>query len=245
MISVKNVSKAFGSLKAVDQVSFEVNQGELFSFLGPNGAGKTTTIKLMVGLMRSDSGFVIIDGQDIQQDPVSVKGKIGYVPDAAFLYDKLTGIEFFEVMGHIFHMSSSEIHSQLKYYRERLEMGDWLQDRIESYSRGMKQRVVFATAFFHHPKVMIIDEPMVGLDPRTARIIKELLVETAKSGVAIFFSTHDLNVAEELSHKIAIINKGCILGMGTINDLRIKTKSNGNLEDIFLKIIDQDERETE
>ncbi len=241
MISVKNITKTFGNLTAVDQVSFDVKEGDLFSFLGPNGAGKTTTIKMLVGLMRPDQGTILIDGQDIQQDPIDVKRKIGYVPDAPYLYDKLTGLEFFDVMGHIFQMKHHEIHSQLKYYRERLEMGDWLDERIEGYSRGMKQRVVFATAFFHRPRIMIIDEPMVGLDPKTARIIKELLRETAHNGVAVFLSTHNLNVAEELSNKIAIINRGALLGTGPIDDFRKRSHSIGSLEEMFLDIIEKED----
>ena len=241
MIELQHVSKSFGSLKAVDSISFKVEQGELFSFLGPNGAGKTTTIKMMVGLMTPDSGRILINGTDIAQDPVMAKKMIGYVPDAPFLYDKLTGEEFLNVIGNLYEMPLPEIANQIKSYREQLDMEAWLSDRIEGYSQGMKQRLAFTATFLHDPKVIILDEPMVGLDPKTARKIKDMLKEKSQNGVTVFLSTHNLNVAEELSDRIAIIHRGKILEIGSVRSFEDPTRKDGSLEDLFLEIVEREE----
>ncbi len=241
MIRLENIKKSFGQLKAVDDISLHIKKGELFSFLGPNGAGKTTTIKMMVGLMCPEGGKIIIDGKDISSDPISSKQIIGYVPDNAFLYGKLTGMEYFQVIGNFFRMSVSEIEERVSHYQEVLGFGDWLHDRIEGYSQGMRQRITFATAFMHEPQILIIDEPMVGLDPRSARTIKRMLKEKSESGTTIFLSTHNLSVAEELSTRIGIIQKGKLLAVGTMDALRKKVTSGKNLEDMFLELVGDDD----
>ncbi len=240
MIRLENIKKSFGALSAVDDISLHIRKGELFSFLGPNGAGKTTTIKMIVGLMFPDAGKIFIDGQDIALEPISPKQIIGYVPDSAFLYDKLTGMEYFQVIGNFFKMSALEIEEKVRHYQEILGFENWLNQRIEGYSQGMRQRMIFASAFIHEPRILIIDEPMVGLDPGSARTIKRLLKEKAEAGTTIFLSTHNLNVAEELSTRIGIIQKGKLRAVGTMNTLRGQVKSDGNLEDLFLEMIESD-----
>jgi ABC-2 type transport system ATP-binding protein len=237
MIQIENICKSFGELKAVDNVSFHIKKGELFSFLGPNGAGKTTTINMMVGLMSPDSGKIHIKGKDIARDPISAKRIIGYVPDQAYLYGKLTGLEFFHVIGNFFNMTPNEITKSIRHYAQHLGFESWLNDRIEGYSQGMRQRMAFGAAFLHDPEILIIDEPMVGLDPGSARIIKTMLREKADAGVTVFLSTHNLNVAEELSDRIGIINDGGLLAMGNLETFKSKIKKEGNLEDIFLELV--------
>ncbi len=241
MIELEHISKSFDSLKAVDSITFKVEPGELFSFLGPNGAGKTTTIKMMVGLMTPDSGSILINGANIVSDPRTAKKMIGYVPDAPFLYEKLTGVEFLNVIGNLYEMNLKEIGNKIPSYCELLDMDEWISDRIDGYSQGMKQRLAFVAAFLHDPNVIILDEPMVGLDPKTARKIKEILKEKSREGVTIFLSTHNLNVAEELSDRIAIIHRGKILGIGSVESFQVSNKYEGSLEDLFLDIIEREE----
>ncbi|MFQ6608406.1 MAG: ABC transporter ATP-binding protein [Fidelibacterota bacterium] len=239
MIELQQITKSFNSLIAVDAISLKVEAGELFSFLGPNGAGKTTTIKMMVGLMTPDSGTILINGTDVEKDPIKVKKMIGYVPDAPFLYEKLTGEEFLNVIGNMYEMNHEELVAKIQSYNAQLEMDEWLLERIEGYSQGMKQRLAFAAAFLHEPKVIILDEPMVGLDPKTARKIKDMLKEKTQEGTTVFLSTHNLNVAEELSDRVAIIHRGKILGMGSVASFQASTQFEGNLEDLFLDIVER------
>lgn len=239
MIKLEKVTKIFGSLKAVNKISLEVKSGELYSFLGPNGAGKTTTIKMITGLMTPDTGQISINDYDIAKNPIAAKQVLGYVPDNAFLYNRLSGIEFFHVVGNLYGMSKKDIDKNLKYFSERLGIEKWLTDRIEGYSQGMKQRLVFAATFFHDPEVLVIDEPMVGLDPKSARIIRELLKEQRDKGKTIFLSTHNLNVAEELSDRIAIIHNGNILRTGDMASLKGSFQQDENLEDFFLELLEQ------
>ncbi|MFQ6609493.1 MAG: ABC transporter ATP-binding protein [Fidelibacterota bacterium] len=241
MIRLERIKKSFGNLNAVDDISLNIEKGELFSFLGPNGAGKTTTIKMIVGLMSPDAGKIFIKGNDISQFPEDSKQIIGYVPDNAFLYGKLTGMEYFQVIGNFFKMSVSEIEERVTYYQGILGFKDWLHDRIEGYSQGMRQRITFAAAFMHEPEILIIDEPMVGLDPRSARTIKQMLKEKSKSGTTIFLSTHNLSVAEELSDRIGIVQKGRLLTEGTMEALGKQVASAENLEDLFLELVGADE----
>ncbi len=239
MIRLEKITKFFGTLKAVNQVSLEIGPGELFSFLGPNGAGKTTTIKMITGLMSPDEGRILIHGTDIAKNPVAAKQIMGYVPDNAYLYNRLSGIEYFHVVGNLYGMSNTRIEKNLRIYSERLGIESWLTDRIEGYSQGMKQRLVFAATFFHEPDILIIDEPMVGLDPKSARIVREMLKEKRSEGKAIFLSTHNLNVAEELSDRISIIHKGNILRTGNMAELRENFQKDVTLEDFFLELLDQ------
>ncbi len=241
MIKLNQLSKQFESTLAVNELSLHVEKGELFSFLGPNGAGKTTTIKMMVGLMTPTAGSIQIRGYDIEKEPQKAKAIIGYIPDSAFLYQHLTGLELLMMVGQLYSMDNKSIQKEQEQLAERLFMGEWVGERISGYSQGMKQRLAFASAFLHHPEILIIDEPMVGLDPKTARIIKDMLVERSREGITIFISTHNLNVAEELSDRIAIINRGKLLGVGTVDSFRSVSGKKENLEERFLRIVEEEE----
>jgi ABC-2 type transport system ATP-binding protein len=241
MIILKQLFKQFEATLAVNDLSLQGKKGELFSFLGPNGAGKTTTIKMMVGLMTPTSGSITMGGFEIDKEPRMAKALIGYVPDAAFLYQHLTGLELLMMVGQLYSMDNADIMREQSELTERLFMSEWLGDRISGYSQGMKQRLAFASAFLHQPQIMIIDEPMVGLDPKTARIIKDMLKERSKSGVTVFISTHNLTVAEELSDRIAIINRGKLLGVGTVDSFRSVSGVRENLEERFLRIVAEEE----
>jgi ABC-2 type transport system ATP-binding protein len=241
MIEIKHLSKQFKTTRAVDDLNLTIEKGELFSFLGPNGAGKTTTIKMMVGLMTPTEGSIELGGVDVVKSPQAAKRMVGYVPDSAFLYQHLTGLELLLMVGQLYSMSDKEIQQGQEALVERLVMGEWLGERISGYSQGMKQRLAFATAFLHNPEIMIIDEPMVGLDPKTARIVKDMLKERSQNGVTLFVSTHNLNVAEELSDRIAIINRGKLLGVGTVASFQSTSGEKENLEERFLKIVEEEE----
>jgi len=237
MIEIKNVCKSFGNLKAVNELSLQVQNGQLFSFLGPNGAGKTTTIKMMTGLMTPDSGQILLDDISMTDDPIEAKRISGYIPDAPNLYEKMTGIEFLQLVGNLYKMDAELLPQKIDYFAERFDMQSWLNDRIEGFSRGMKQRVAFASAVIHDPRILIIDEPMVGLDPQTIRIIKLFLREKVNEGTTVFLSTHDLHTAQELSDVIAIINKGEIKGMGSLSELQAE-HDGGSLEDLYFRILE-------
>ena len=241
MIEIKNLSKQFDSTRAVDDLNLSIQKGELFSFLGPNGAGKTTTIKIMVGLMTPTAGAIELAGINVEKHPQAAKRLIGYVPDSAYLYQHLSGLELLLMVGQLYSMEKQDILYERDALVERLAMQEWLGERISGYSQGMKQRLAFASAFLHHPEIMIIDEPMVGLDPKTARIIKDMLKERSREGVTLFVSTHNLNVAEELSDRIAIINRGKLLGVGTIDSFQATTGEKQNLEERFLRIVEEEE----
>ncbi len=241
MIKIVDLSKQFESTLAVHDLSLHVERGELFSFLGPNGAGKTTTIKMMVGLMTPTSGSIEMGGLNIETHAKQAKSMIGYVPDSAFLYQHLTGIELLMMVGQLYSMDNVSIQVEVGQLTERLFMSEWLGDRISDYSQGMKQRVAFASAFLHNPEIMIIDEPMVGLDPKTARIIKDMLKERSQAGITVFISTHNLSVAEELSDRIAIINRGKLLGVGTVASFQSISGEAESLEERFLRIVEEEE----
>ena len=241
MIKVENLSKQFATTLAVNKLDLHIEKGELFSFLGPNGAGKTTTIKMMVGLMTPTEGTIHMGGFNVEQEPQKAKFITGYVPDAAFLYQHLSGLELLMMVGQLYSMDNKSVHKELNALTERLFMKEWIGERISGYSQGMKQRLAFASAFLHSPEILIIDEPMVGLDPKTARIIKDMLKERSESGVTVFISTHNLNVAEELSDRIAIINRGKLLGMGTVDSFESVSGEQENLEERFLRIVEEEE----
>lgn len=241
MIKVENLSKQFASTLAVNKLDLHIEKGELFCFLGPNGAGKTTTIKMMVGLMTPTNGTIHMGGFNVEKEPQKAKFITGYVPDSAFLYQHLSGLELLMMVGQLYDMSNSDIEKETGALCERLFMQEWIGERISGYSQGMKQRLAFASAFIHNPEIMIIDEPMVGLDPKTGRIIKDMLKERSKNGVTLFVSTHNLNVAEELSDRIAIINRGKLLGMGTVDSFESVSGEAENLEERFLRIVEKEE----
>ena len=241
MIRIEELTKSYGDLTALDSLSLEVPEGEFFAFLGPNGAGKTTTIKLLTGLLRPTSGTAYICGHNIEREYIKAKSLISYIPDFPFLYDKLTGREFLDFVVRLYPGCGGPEQTAL---RDELlhQFGLETQQHhlIENYSHGMRQKVVFAAALLHKPRVMIIDEPMVGLDPHSARIVKDILKTRSKEGVTIFLSTHTLSVAEELADRIGIIDKGKLIAMGTVSELSESAGIKGKLEDVFLRLTEED-----
>lgn len=237
MIRFENITKKFGKQEAVSELNLSVERGELFGFLGPNGAGKTTTIKMLVGLIAPSNGTIEVGGQYIHTSPEEIKSMIGYIPDEPFLYEYLTGREFLYFTGHIFGMKSKVLKERTAEYEEVFEMGEWLDLPAAEYSHGMKQRVIISSCLIHDPEIIVIDEPMVGLDPKSAKIVKNIFSEKAKNGVTIFLSTHTLSVAEEICTKIGIINKGKLIAEGTLADLkRFFKQQDKNLEEIYLEM---------
>lgn len=236
MILTENLTKKFGPLNAVEDLNLNIAQGEFFAFLGPNGAGKTTTIKLLTGLLKPTSGRALIGGYDIQRDPMEARKCIAYVPDLPFLYDKLLPIEFMELVGQLYGMKRDEISSSSNALFDIFDLNNTRAKLIENLSHGTRQRLVIASALLHDPKVIIIDEPMVGLDPRSARVVKDVLKQRSRAGVTIFLSTHILHVAEELADRIAILNNGRLIAVGSMDQLRTKSGVVGALEDAFLTL---------
>jgi len=234
MIELRNVTKSFGQKRAVDQLSLSVGAGELFAFLGPNGAGKTTTIKMICGLLAPSSGTVEIAGYPASSQ--QARQQLAYVPDQPYLYEKLTGREFLRFVVEMYGLDRRASDRRIGELIEVFEMREFVDELCESYSQGMKQRVVFASALVHEPKVLVVDEPLVGLDPRSARIVKDLFVAQARSGVTVLMSTHLLSIAEELADSIGIINHGHLLARGTLGELRDQLQSNAPLEDLFLNL---------
>lgn len=242
MIRFDSVSRSFGSKLAVDALSLEIPSGEVFAFLGPNGAGKTTTIKMLVGLLRPSAGAMFVGGHDICRQPREVARLLGYVPDLPFLYEKLSGREFLEFVGSVRGMSAAEIRSAVERLAEQFEADGYLNDLSETYSHGMRQRVVFAAALLHNPPVLVVDEPMVGLDPKSARMVKDLLRRHATEGGTVFMSTHTLSVAEEIADRIGIIHHGKLRFLGTVPELqRFLAARESSLEPLFLKLTESDD----
>lgn len=235
MIKLENLSKNYGDFLAVDDLNLEISQGELFGFLGPNGAGKTTTIKMMVGLLKPTKGNAILGGHDIEKEPVEAKRINGYVPDEPFLYDKLTGFEFLEFVADLWKVEKETKYKNIDKYLKFFELEDKKDHFIQSYSHGMRKKIALAAALVHEPKILYLDEPTVGLDPKSAKLMKELLKNFCKNGGTVFLSTHILEIAENLCSKVAIINKGKIIAQGTVDDLKEKNKES-SLEDIFLEL---------
>jgi ABC-2 type transport system ATP-binding protein len=237
MIRLENLTKKFGDFVAVDNLTLEVKSGEFFGFLGPNGAGKTTTIKMIAGLIRPTSGKIFICGIDALEEPEKAKSLLAYVPDQPFIYDKLTGREFLFFIGGLFKMEKGKIREKVNLLVEHFELERWIDRRIEEYSQGMKQRVIIASALLHDPKVIVIDEPMVGLDPRSARIVKETLKQKTKEGVSIFMSTHSLEVAEELCDTIGIIKEGKLIAKFDSSEIEnFRKRKDGSFEELFIEL---------
>jgi ABC-2 type transport system ATP-binding protein len=208
MLKLTNLSKKFGSFTAVNNINLEINAGDFFGFLGQNGAGKTTTIKMITGLYAPTNGTVHIGGYDIQKNHIEAKKLIGYIPDQPFLYEKLTGREFLYFCGGLYKIEKNKLKKIIDETIDQLKIEQWVDKRTEEYSQGMKQRIAIASALLHNPKLLVVDEPMVGLDPQSALVVKNVLKEKASEGVAIFMSTHSLNVAEEVCSRIGIIKEG-------------------------------------
>ncbi|MGB0717121.1 MAG: ABC transporter ATP-binding protein, partial [Phycisphaerae bacterium] len=229
------VHKHYGSKVAVDNLNLNVSFGEVFAFLGPNGAGKTTTIKMIVGLLRAKQGLVSVCGHEIGVNGLAAKQQIAYVPDQPFLYEKLTGREFLYFVAEMYGLSVQERDERLAELTRHLDCVEFLDRLTETYSHGMKQKVVLAAALLHAPRVLVIDEPMVGLDPRTIRAVKGLFVDLAKQGGTVFMSTHTLDIAEAVAHRIGIINRGKLIACGTLQELKDRAAQEHSLEEIFLQ----------
>jgi ABC-2 type transport system ATP-binding protein len=237
VIRVSGLVKRYGSFTAVDGVDLEVEPGEIHGFLGPNGAGKTTTIRIIAGLLRPTAGRVIIAGHDLEQEPEAAKGALGFIPDRPFLSEKLTAGEFLRFHAGLFGMQGDVVDARVRSMLELFELSRWEGELIESFSHGMKQRLVMCAAFLHKPRAVVVDEPMVGLDPRGARLIKQVFRALSREGVSILMSTHTLEVAEEMCDRITIILKGRILARGTVDDLRALAGSEDQqLTPVFLKL---------
>ena len=241
MIQTTNLSKHFGKLRAVDELNLEVKQGEFFAFLGPNAAGKTTTIKMLTGLLRPSSGCCSVCGYDLQKEPEAAKSVLSYVPDFPFLYDKLTAREFMVFVAELFNVNRSEIPLRIEALFEKFGLDLYQNELTENLSHGTRQRLAISAALLHDPRVLIIDEPMVGLDPMHARIVKDEFKERSRKGTTIFLSTHTLQIAEEMADRIGIINHGRLIALGTVDELRRQAEETGALERIFLALVDAEE----
>jgi ABC-2 type transport system ATP-binding protein len=229
-----NLRKTYGKLEAVADANFNLQPGEIVGFLGPNGAGKTTTIKMLTGLLSPSAGQALILGHDIQKDPIPAKASFGYVPDTPNLYAKLTGWEFLQFMARLYRVPRDQAEHRARELLRLFQLNDAAGDLVEGYSHGMQQKAALAAALIHDPKVLFLDEPTVGLDPKSARMIKDILIQLRERGTAIFFSTHILEIAERMCDRMMIINQGRIIASGTIAELRAGGK--GSLEDIFLSL---------
>lgn len=241
MIEFISVSKSYnrGETKAVDDLNLEIKDGEIFGFLGPNGAGKTTTIKMLTGILNPDSGSISINGHDISKDPINAKMELGYVPDNPDIYNKLKGIEYLNFMADIYEVPTDIRTDIVKSMLERFELYEAANDLIQSYSHGMKQKLVVIGALLHNPSAWILDEPLTGLDPKSAFILKEMMREHVSKGKSVFFSTHVLDVAEKLCDRIAIINKGRLIFCGTMDGIKDYAKEDSSLENIFLEMTEK------
>jgi ABC-2 type transport system ATP-binding protein len=242
ILSIRNLHKSYGEFIAVDDLSLDIQEGKMFGFLGPNGAGKTTTIKIIAGLILPTSGTALIDGHDIVTEPVEAKAVTGFIPDRPFLYEKLTGGEFLQFTAGIYSIPEKDAEERTTELLDVFELDVWRHELIESYSHGMKQRLVMAAAFLHRPRLLIVDEPMVGLDPKGARLVKLIFRKMRDSGTTIFMSTHTLEIAEEMCDRVAIISHGKIISSGTVDQLRAASGSEGQkLEQIFLTLTGEQE----
>lgn len=241
MIEITNVSKIFGGKnKAVDNISLMVPKGEIVGFLGPNGAGKTTTLKMITGILKHDEGNITINGIDIEKEPIESKRQFGFVPDNPDMFLRLKGIEYLNFMADIYEVDSNERKLRIDAMTERFDMSKALFDQIQSYSHGMRQKIVIMGALIHDPDVWILDEPMTGLDPRSSFMLKEMMKEHVEKGKTVFFSTHVLDVAEKICSKVAIINKGKILFYGSLEEMRQHFAENQSLENMFLELVENE-----
>lgn len=237
MLELINVTKRFGNFIAVNNLDLNVSSGDFFGFLGQNGAGKTTTIKMICGLYTATEGKIFINGFDIEKDPIKAKSAIGYIPDQPFIYEKLTGREFLYFSGGLYSIEKKKLKNKVEETIEILKIGDWVDKRTEEYSQGMKQRIAIASALLHDPKLLVVDEPMVGLDPQSAVVVKNILKQKADNGCAVFMSTHSLNVAEEICTRIGIIKDGKLIFSDTKEVVeKIKGSDHENLESLFLHL---------
>ena len=237
MIAIEDVVRQYGSFTAVDRVSLEVTPGEIHGFLGPNGAGKTTTLRMIAGLLEPTSGRIVVNGHDLATNPEAAKASLGFIPDRPFIYDKLTAGEFLRFHGGLYGIDGDGIHDRVHEMLDLFELRRLEHDLVESFSHGMKQRLVMGAAFLHRPRAVAVDEPMVGLDPRGAKLIMDVFRRMSENGVAILMSTHTLEVAQEMCHRLSIIHKGRIIAEGTVDDVRrMAGGEDEHLTSVFLNL---------
>ena len=241
MIITEGLTKRYGSFEALAGLNLEIKEGGFYGFLGPNGAGKTTTVKIMAGLLKPTSGRAVLGGFDVMKEPLKAKRIIGYIPDRPYIYEKLTAREFLTFSARLFDVDKSAAGRRIDEYLDLFALHDWRDELIESFSHGMRQKTIMAAALLHNPKIIIVDEPMVGLDPKGAKLVKRILKELCRKGATVFMSTHSLSVAEELCDKIGIIQKGKVIAEGSMEELRKLAekdshKTENRLEDIFLSL---------
>ncbi|MGN0562621.1 MAG: ABC transporter ATP-binding protein [Candidatus Fimenecus sp.] len=232
MLNIEHLTKIYGDKKAVDDLSLHIAPGEIYGFIGHNGAGKTTTIKACCGILQPDSGEMYIDGVSVKENPLAAKAKLAYIPDNPDLYEFMTGIQFLNFIGDVFSVSAEDRQARIRKYADMFELTNDLAQPISAYSHGMKQKLAVISALLHEPKLLIMDEPFVGLDPKASHILKELMRELCQNGGAIFFSTHVLEVAEKLCDKVAIIKGGKLIKSGTMDEV----KGDASLENVFLEL---------
>ena len=240
MIRLQALTKAYGNFLAVDRINLDVPRGELFGFLGPNGAGKTTTLRMIAGILRPTSGRIWLGGDDLLKNPMAAKARLGFIPDRPFVYEKLTGAEFLRFVAGLYNQDGKTTERRIDELLELFELTEWEPELVEAFSHGMKQRLVMCAAFLHRPQAVLVDEPMVGLDPRGARLIKQVFRKMADRGVAILMSTHTLEVAQEMCDRISIIVQGKIIARGTVDELRQLAggagRDDAQLTSVFLKL---------
>ena len=243
MIEIKNVSTSYvKGKKIIDKMNLKIEDGTVFGFIGPNGAGKTTTLEMITGVLQIDEGDIFIDGKSIKTKPIEAKKKFGFVPDSPEMFEKLTGLEYLNFIGDVYEVNPEERLEIVEKLAKKFNIYDSLKDRIQSYSHGMKQKLLIISVLLYNPKNWILDEPMTGLDPQASYTLKELMKEHSKKGNTVFFSTHVLEVAEKICDKIAIINKGKIIYTGTIEELKEQLKTDTSLEESFLELIESKEK---
>ncbi len=237
MIELSNLTKRYGNFTAVNAINLQVPRGELFGFLGPNGAGKTTTLRMIAGILRPTAGSVRIAGIDLATDPIAAKSRLGFIPDRPFIYEKLTGAEFLRFVAGLYNQEGKQVEHRARELLALFDLEEWRDEMVESYSHGMRQKLIISSAFVHRPEVIVVDEPMVGLDPKAARILKDLFREYTRRGQTIMMSTHTLEVAEAMCDRIGIIQGGVIRACGTMAELRASAESGAmGLEEIFLRL---------
>ncbi|MGD2046189.1 MAG: ABC transporter ATP-binding protein [Gemmatimonadota bacterium] len=237
VLALQGVVKRYGKFAAVKGIELEVHRGEIFGFLGPNGAGKTTTIRMVAGVLKPSEGRVVVGGDDVESAPEAAKSRVGYIPDRPYLYDKLSGGEFLRFVAGLWGREGDVVEARLDRLLELFQLTPWKDELIESYSHGMRQKLLISSALIHQPELIVVDEPMVGLDPRSARLLKDLFRTFVENGGTVFLSTHTLEVAEALCDRIAIISQGEIIAFGTMDELRSQAHAGGaHLEEIFLKV---------
>lgn len=238
MIEIKNVSTSYTKdQKIIDNMNLKIEDGTIFGFIGPNGAGKTTTLEMITGVLQIDEGDILIDGKSITQNPIEAKKKFGFVPDTPDVFEKLTGLEYLNFIGDVYEVPPQKRLETVEKLAKQFKIYDHLKDRIQSYSHGMKQKLLIISVLLYNPKNWILDEPMTGLDPQASYTLKQLMKQHSQKGNTVFFSTHVLEVAEKICDKIAIINKGKIIFVGTVGELKEKMKGDTTLEESFLEII--------